>query len=279
MTLAIKRRMWVVTGIVVLVAPAVLALRLSGGEGGQGQAATVTVQVPKVGASTEAGSAPTLRPPSATFRSPSAQLTAGLPDGASAVLYVRNHRRAKLLTERGGGSVVTKVRTHTAFGSRTTFAVARAKGGWAQVMTPDVPNGQLAWVKLDPRRLGYFVTYSRVDVDLSARRATLFVDGDEKRSFAVSIGAPGTDTPVGRFAVTDTFTGLHSPSYGCCALALTAQQPALPSGWMGGNRIAIHGSYDALGEAISHGCVHAANPEVRYLVAHVPIGSPVDIHD
>lgn len=268
-----RRRLWFVAGIVVLVAPVALALRLTAGGGGAGQTATATLRMPTVAASTDAGRT------QARPRSPSPQhLTADLPAGARAVLYVRNHRRVNLLSGRDQGSVVTDVHTHTAFGSRTTFAVVRVKGRWAQVMSPEVPNGQYAWVRLDPRRLGYYVTYSRVDVDLTTRRATLFVDGKPKRSFAISIGAPGTDTPMGRFSVTDTFTGLHSSSYGCCALALTAHQPYLPSGWMGGSRIAIHGTYDPLGLAISHGCVHAANPEVRYLVAHVPIGSPVDIH-
>jgi lipoprotein-anchoring transpeptidase ErfK/SrfK len=276
---AIKRRTWVVAGIVVLVAPAVLALRLAGGDGSEGQAATVTVQLPTVQASTDSGRAPGRGPARVKRRSPSAQLTAGLPAGASAVLYVRDHQSVKLLTDKDGGSVVAKLKTHTAFGSRTTIAVVQVKGDWAQVMTPDVPNGEYAWVKLDPRRLGYYVTYSRIDVNLSTRRATLFIAGKPKRSFSISIGAPGTDTPTGLFAVTDTFTGLQSPWYGCCALALTADQPNLASGWMGGNRIAIHGSYDPLGEAISHGCVHAANPEVRYLVAHVPIGSRVEIHN
>ena len=47
----------------------------------------------------------------------------------------------------------------------------------------------------------------------------------------------------GRFAVTDTFRGeLNEAAYGCCALALSATQPSLPSGWFGGNRIAIHGT-------------------------------------
>jgi hypothetical protein len=62
------------------------------------------------------------------------------------------------------------------------------------------------------------------------------------RSFRVGIGAPGTPTPVGRFAVTDELKGAgYSPVYGCCILALSAHQTRLSSGWTGGDRIAIHG--------------------------------------
>jgi hypothetical protein len=261
-----KRRVFAAVGIVLLVVAGALALHLSGG-GDNAATATTAGQPPPV------RQAPIPQPPRSN------RLAVDVPPDADAVLYVRDHHHVRLMSARGGGRLVSDLSSHTAFGSRTTLAVVGVHGKWAQVITADLPNGQFAWVKLDRRRLGDYATYSRIDVNLSSRRATLYVDGKPKRSFSVSVGAPGTDTPVGRFAVTDTFTRLDSPSYGCCALALTASQPYLPSGWLGGNRIAIHGTYDPLGEAISHGCIHAANPEVRYLVAHVPIGSPVEVHD
>ena len=97
--------------------------------------------------------------------------------------------------------------------------------------------------------------------------------------FPVTVGAPASPTPTGRFAVTDTFTGLRSSAYGCCALALSATQPSLPSGWLGGDRIAIHGTSGPLGEALSHGCVRAADADVRRLIREVPLGVPVVIRD
>jgi lipoprotein-anchoring transpeptidase ErfK/SrfK len=91
------------------------------------------------------------------------------------------------------------------------------------------------------------------------------------------VGAPDSSTPTGRFAITDTFRGNLNPAYGCCALAITARQPNLPSGWMGGNRIAIHGTLGPLGAAVSHGCVRAADDDVNALVNRTPLGSPVFI--
>ncbi len=93
----------------------------------------------------------------------------------------------------------------------------------------------------------------------------------------MTIGAPGSTTPTGRFAVTDTFRGNLHPAYGCCAVALTAVQPNLPSGWNGGNRIAFHGTTGPLGQALSNGCVRAADRDVNALVNAVPPGTPVAI--
>ena len=80
-------------------------------------------------------------------------------------------------------------------------------------------------------------------------RRGLRLGGRVLRSFAVTVGSPASPTPTGRFAITDTFRGRLNPAYGCCALATTATQPSLPSGWLGGSRIAIHGTTGPLGEA------------------------------
>jgi lipoprotein-anchoring transpeptidase ErfK/SrfK len=96
----------------------------------------------------------------------------------------------------------------------------------------------------------------------------------------VGIGAPASPTPIGRFAVTDKLAGAsYSPSYGCCIVALSGEQTHLPAGWHGGARIAIHGTNvpSSIGEAVSAGCVHAADSDLRYLMGHVPLGTPVTI--
>ena len=176
------------------------------------------------------------------------------------------------------GKVVKKLRWRTEFGSRTTLAVFRRRGRWAGVSTPLLPNGQLGWVKLDPSRLRAGWTRYAIDVDLSTKSARLRLGKRVLRSFQVTIGAPGSPTPTGRFAVSDTFRGNLNPAYGCCALAITATQSSLPSGWLGGDRIAIHGTVGPLGVAVSHGCVRASNPDVSALVRRVGVGAPVVIH-
>jgi L,D-transpeptidase catalytic domain len=176
-----------------------------------------------------------------------------------------------------GGKVVKTLRWRTPFHSRTVLAVFRHAGQWAGVPTPLLPTGQLGWVKLDPSKLRAGWTPYAIDVDLSERAAQLRRGNRVLRSFTVTVGAPGTGTPTGRFAVTDIFRGNLNPAYGCCAVATTARQLHLPSGWFGGDRIAIHGTEGPLGVAASHGCVRAANEDVSALVDQVQLGSPVVI--
>jgi lipoprotein-anchoring transpeptidase ErfK/SrfK len=201
-----------------------------------------------------------------------------VPEGAHGLVWVRSGAEVPLRTEPGGGRVAKVVDRRTEFGSPTVFGVIKQVDGWAGFTTPYLPNGQLAWVRLNPKRINAGWTRLSIVVDLSARQAALRRGDRVLRSFAVTVGAPGVETPTGRFAVTDTFRGdLDPAAYGCCALAVSAIQPHLPSGWLGGNRIAIHGTSGPLGVAASHGCVRAANEDVSALVARVPLGTPVFI--
>jgi hypothetical protein len=174
-----------------------------------------------------------------------------------------------------GGKVVKRLGWRTDFGSRTVLAVFARHGSWAGVPTPLLPDGKLGWVKLDSGRLRVGWTRYSIDVDLSTRAARLRLGRRVVRSFRVTVGSAASPTPTGRFAVTDMFRGRLNPAYGCCALATTATQPDLPSGWLGGNRIAIHGTTGPLGAAISHGCIRADNADVSALLSRVGLGTPV----
>ena len=199
-----------------------------------------------------------------------------LPDVGNPLVQVRRNRRVDLYDE-PGGSVLETVRDETEFGSPTAFAVLRERDGWAGVPTPHFENGRLAWVRLDPRRLKAYTVFYEVEVDLSEYTTTLLRRDKPIRTFPVSIGRPEAPTPTGEFAVTDTFRGGLNPAYGCCAVALTARQTRLPSGWLGGDRIAIHGTSGTLGAPISTGCVRAQDENVSELVDRLPPGTPVTI--
>ena len=178
-----------------------------------------------------------------------------------------------------GGEVVRRLGHRTEFGSPRVLAVERTRGRWAGVLTPDRANGELGWVRLDARRLRAGYTTSTVLVDISEREAVVRRSGRALRRFPVTVGAPSSPTPVGRFAVTDTFKGGLSPAYGCCAVATTAKQPHLPSGWLGGDRIAFHGTTGEIGVAASHGCIRAADRDVEPLLEELPLGSRVEIRN
>jgi hypothetical protein len=199
-----------------------------------------------------------------------------LPDRGHPFVEVRRGRRVDLY-DSPRGKVIDTVGEETEFSSPTAFAVQRVRDGWAAVPTAHFENGRLAWLRLDPRRLRARSTYYSVEIDLSEFRTDLLFRDRVVNSFEVSIGMPEAPTPTGRFAVTDTFRGDLNAAYGCCAVALTARQTRLPSGWLGGDRIAIHGTSGPLGAAISHGCVRAENPEVSDLVDRLWPGTPVTI--
>ena len=175
----------------------------------------------------------------------------------------------------GSERVVARARRTTEFGSPTTFAVAGMQGRWAEVRSPLLPNDEHGFVN---RKL---LELSRVrvalDVDLSRRELRLWRAGEIRRRVEVAIGAPGSPTPTGRFAVTDELTGFYASAYGCCILALSGHQTHLPPGWSGGDRLAIHGG-GGLGTAASNGCLHAAETDLRWLMRRVPLGTQVVIH-
>jgi lipoprotein-anchoring transpeptidase ErfK/SrfK len=225
-----------------------------------------------------AGAEPAAPQPSTVEEpTPAPRLTLDAPDGAHPIVWVRRGREVEIRTEPGGGEVAEVVDKRTEFSSPTVLGVVKSVGRWAAVTTPRMANGELGWVKLDPKRLRAGWTPLSVVIDVSDRVAVLRDEDEVVRSFAVTVGMPGSPTPTGRFSVTDTFRGDLQAAYGCCAVALSATQPHVPSGWLGGNRIAIHGTYGPLGVAASSGCVRAADADVSKLVDRVPLGAPVFI--
>lgn len=175
----------------------------------------------------------------------------------------------------GSSRVLAVAQRTTEFGSRTTFAVTGIRGRWAEVISPLVANGVRGFVRRSEVKL------SRVrvalDVDLSARRLRVWRGGVIVRRVEIAVGAAASPTPIGRFAVTDQLTGFNTSAYGCCILALSGHQTNIPPGWTGGDRLAIHGG-GGLGSAVSTGCLHAGEGDLRWLLRRVPLGTQVVIH-
>jgi hypothetical protein len=181
-------------------------------------------------------------------------------------------------SDRPGGSAVGQIGASTEFGSQQVLSVAARRGAWLGVVTSALPNGQLAWIKRDGVTLRR--TRWSLRADLSEHTLTLLRYGRTVRRINVAIGRAGSETPTGRFAVTDKLAGSsYGPYYGCCILALSGHQPDTPPGWTGGNRIAIHGtdSPSTIGTAASAGCLRAGESDLQALMERVPVGTPVFI--
>jgi lipoprotein-anchoring transpeptidase ErfK/SrfK len=186
--------------------------------------------------------------------------------------------RRTQLRARPGGRVVRALGIRTGYGSARVLSVAGRRGRWLAVLSDHMANSRVGWIPVENVTLLH-EPYT-LHVDLSARELVVHHEGRRVRRITVAVGRPGTTTPTGRFAVTDLLKidGGHA-AYGCCALALTGRQPNVPQGWSGGDRIAIHGTSNeaTLGTPASSGCLRASDHDMRWLLARVALGTPVQI--
>jgi hypothetical protein len=199
------------------------------------------------------------------------------PTGAAASLAARPLHGSVVLRASPGGSRLVRVGPRGPLGGPVVFGVVAVRGRWVEVTAEALPDGRYGWVEF-----GRDVTVQPIRwtlrVSLSRRELYVLRDGRLTRTIPVGIGAPGSPTPTGRFAVAEKVTGPFGPAFGCCILALTARQPRLPPGW---NMkityyVAIH-TGSGLGTAVSAGCLHASEADVRYLMRTVPLGTAVQI--
>ncbi|HXY81486.1 MAG TPA: L,D-transpeptidase [Gaiellaceae bacterium] len=168
-------------------------------------------------------------------------------------------------------------------GYPTTLGVVGARVGprcavaWYRVQVPTFPNGRTGWVAAGS--VAAFAVRSRIVVELSTRRLVAFRAGKPVFRARVTVGAPETPTPTGRYFVDERFV-LDDPNgpFGVAALGISGHSDVLRD-WVQGGPIALHGTDEpgAIGRAVSHGCIRLANDDMRRLFALTPAGTPVDI--
>jgi lipoprotein-anchoring transpeptidase ErfK/SrfK len=197
-----------------------------------------------------------------------------LPPGSGTLVADVQHG-TEMRSKPGGGHLITKVATHTQFGSPQSFWVVHLSGSWLGVVSNLIGNNRVGWIPASAASL------SRVNwelrASLSKRQLTVVHNGKPVEHFSIAVGAPAAPTPTGHFAVTDRLrTGDPTGPYGCCILALSALAPHAIQDWSGGNRIAIHSTpeTDSIGKPVSHGCMRLSLAEGRWLLAHIPLGTP-----
>jgi lipoprotein-anchoring transpeptidase ErfK/SrfK len=196
-----------------------------------------------------------------------------IPGGSGALVALVRHPTA--LRASPAGHSLVRLGTKTQFGSPQALWVVTHVPGWLGVMTSQAGNNRVAWIAQSSASLSREPW--ELKVSLGARRLTVLDAGKVVVSYTVAIGQPDAPTPTGRFAVTDRLvTGDPEGPYGCCILALSAHSPHAIQGWTGGTRIAIHSTPEtgSIGEAASHGCVRVTLAEGRWLLAHIPLGTP-----
>jgi len=206
-----------------------------------------------------------------------------LPPGRGYILA--RVREDVLAYDRPNGRPTAWLRTKTPFGEPRTLGIAQVRhhGRWLGVHSPVFANDEMGWIPNDPDALDLSRTRVSLRVSLSETEIDLRRGDKVVREIPIAVGRAGTETPAGRFQVTDKLPASRFPAgpYGCCIIPLSARQPNLPEGWAGGDRIAIHGtsSPETIGQAASNGCLRASDADLRVLMRDVPVGAPVFIRE
>lgn len=103
-------------------------------------------------------------------------------------------------------------------------------------------------------------------INVSARKLSLYRNGQVYKSYPIAVGKPSTPTPRGNFTIVNK-----------------AYNPGGPFGarWLGLSKrgYGIHGTNNpsSIGKAVSNGCIRLHNPNVIELYNLVPVGTPVKI--
>ena len=146
---------------------------------------------------------------------------------------------------------------------------------WYRVQLPLRPNGVRGWVRASAVKLAPVTT--RIEVDLSARRVTLYDRGRHVLSTTAAIGSGATPTPTGRYYVNQRLIPTDpSGPFGPGAIGISAFSPVL-TGWAQGGPIAIHGTNrpELIGGAVSNGCIRIRNEVLQRLFERTLAGTPV----
>ncbi|MFL6030273.1 MAG: L,D-transpeptidase [Gaiellaceae bacterium] len=203
--------------------------------------------------------------------------------GSTKIAYAAFVRSAATVSRRPGGRPFARFgrlnvnRVPTIFSIRGVRVDRRCRPAEYLVQIPKRPNGITGWVSA--RHVGVAKLRTRILVDLSEKRVTLYRSGERVLSATAAIGSPATPTPTGSFYVNQRLIPTDpSGPFGPGAVGISAFSDVL-TGWTQGGPIAIHGTNApwSIGEAVSNGCIRLPNAVLRRLFRQALNGTPVVI--
>jgi lipoprotein-anchoring transpeptidase ErfK/SrfK len=203
--------------------------------------------------------------------------------GSTKIAYVAVVRSRAPVFHRPGGPLLASFarrnvnRVPTIFSIRGARVDGKCNPRTYLVQVPRRPNGVTGWVSA--ARVHVETVRTRLLVDLSEKRVTLYKNGRKVLSSRAAIGSSATPTPVGRFYVNQRLIP-YDPNgpFGPGAVGVSAFSEVL-TGWTQGGPIAIHGTNApwSIGKAVSNGCIRLPNPVLRRVFAQALAGTPVVI--
>jgi lipoprotein-anchoring transpeptidase ErfK/SrfK len=201
--------------------------------------------------------------------------------GSSKLAYAAIVRSRATVARRPGGHVLARFGRLNVNGVSTLFSIrgalvdAKCNPRSYLVQVPKRPNGVTGWVPAGAVDVDKVTT--RIVVDLSDRRVTLFKNGRKVLGSTAAIGSPVTPTPTGRFYVNQRLipTDKTGP-FGPGAVGISAFSEVL-TGWTQGGPIAIHGTNApwSIGKAVSNGCIRLPNRVLKRVFRQALNGTPV----
>jgi lipoprotein-anchoring transpeptidase ErfK/SrfK len=203
--------------------------------------------------------------------------------GSAKLAFAAVVRSRATVSARAGGRVFARFGRLNQNGVPTIFSIrgarldAHCRPVSYLVQVPHRPNGVTGWV---PRsQVDVTPVRTRILVDLSQKRVTLYKSGRRVLSATAAIGSAATPTPTGSFYVNQRLipTDPHGP-FGPGAVGISAFSDVL-TGWTQGGPIAIHGTNEpwSIGKAVSNGCIRLPNPTLKKLFTVALNGTPVII--
>ena len=223
-------------------------------------------------------------PPATTTAAPAPTCAPGYrslvsPARAQAAI-VRSHATAY---RRPGGAALAdfgKVNVNdypTVFGILGKLVRADCGVTWLKAELPIKPNGITGWIRAED--VDVATVRTRILVDVSDRRVTLYRSGRPLLSSRAAVGASATPTPLGRYYVNQRLVPADpSGPYGPGAIGISAFSDVL-TGWAQGGPVAIHGTNEPwlIGQAVSNGCIRVPNEMLRKFFRLAIAGTPVEI--
>ena len=253
--------------VLVPVIPLAIGIAIGVGQPATGAAATTTTTT--VGFTPVGLGASTITKLKGSTRTPSS-----VPGGSGALVAQLKHPTP--LRSSPGGHQLARLTTRTQFGSPQVLWVVNHVPGWLGDEPAGRPIIRVAWIAQSAASL-HRVPWE-IKVSLPARRLTVAEGRSGRRA------VHGGGRRPGRAHAQRPLCRHRPPPHGrprrslrlLHPRALSAQSPHAIQGWTGGNRIAIHSTPEtsSIGQAASHGCVRVTLPDGRWLLAHIPLGTP-----
>ncbi len=168
----------------------------------------------------------------------------------------------------------------TISGVELTAPIARREAGWTAVLLPSA-NRKLAW--LPPGGFTTVALRDQIVVERVPYRLTWYRDGTAQRSWPVSLGQRGQETPLGRTFILGRTPPPQSVYGGVDIFALGSMPDdpdSVPAGLRGAH-IGVHSWYHdgELGRKTTNGCIRLTRSAQRLLLTELRAGTPVVVVD